>query len=274
LDERARSRAEDNRNKLLRLQKQGGFLYRLERQLLYSGLIHRFPKLTPEIWLLGLLGISALVYGLCTLLSGSFLIGLGSILILLVMISWGLSLMMGRNYRRVNDNLLKFLDFLGSYSVTSGEISGVLHQISKYLDEPLKSVLEECYYEAQTSGDTRLALLSMAEKVEHPRFQELVRNMEISIRYSADFTVFVINSKRAVREHLRSRQERKSMADEAMINMLLLAGMSAVILLTMENLIEANARDILLYTLPGRIGLVLLLVIFGLFFRKMRGIDK
>jgi Flp pilus assembly protein TadB len=274
LDERARTRAEDNRNKLLKLQKQGGFIYRLERQLLYSGLIHKFPKLTPEIWLLGLLGISALVYGVCTLLSGSFLIGLGGILIIQIVIAWGLSLMMGRNYRRVNDNLLKFLDFLGSYSVTSGEISGVLHQISKYLDEPLKSVLEECYYEAQTSGDTRLALLSMAEKVEHPRFRELVRNMEISIRYSADFTVFVINSKRAVREHLRSRQERKTMADEAMINMLLLLGMSGVILMTMENLIDANAREILLYTLPGRIGVVLLLVIFGLFFRKMRGIDK
>jgi hypothetical protein len=64
------------------------------------------------------------------------------------------------------------------------------------------------------------------------------------------------------------------LADEAMINMLLLVGMSAVILLTMENLIEANTRDILLHTLPGRIGLLLLLIIFGLFFRKMRGIDK
>jgi Flp pilus assembly protein TadB len=274
LEERARTRAEDNRKKLLLLQKQGGMLYRLERQLLYSGLSQRFPGLTPEVWLLCLLAISALTYGGCTLLSGSYLVGLGATLIVQVVIACGLSLMIGRNYRSVNDNLLKFLDFLGNYSVTSGEITGILHQISQYLDEPLRSVLEACYYEAQTSGDTRIALLSMAEKVEHPRFQELVRNMEISIRYSADFTVFVVNSKRAVREHLRSRQERKSLADEAMINMLLLVGMSVVVLLTMENLIETNAKDILLYTLPGRIGLLLLLVIFGLFFRKMRGIDK
>jgi Flp pilus assembly protein TadB len=274
LEERARTRAEDNRKKLMLLQKQRGFLSHMERRLLYSGLRHRFPKLTPESWLLGMLVASAFMYGVCTLLTGSFLAGLSSILVLQMVIAVAISLMIGRNYRKVNDNLIKFLDFLGSYSVTSGEITGILYQISKYMDEPLKSILEECYYEAQTSGDTRIALLSMAEKVEHPRFQELVHNMEISIRYSADFTIFVVNSKRAIREHLRSRQERKSLADEAMINMLLLAGMSTLILLTMENLIEANIKDILLHTLPGRIGLILLIIIFGLFFRKMRGIDK
>jgi Flp pilus assembly protein TadB len=274
INEHARYRAEDNRKKLQLLQQQKGFLYRLERRLLYSGLSHKFPQLTPESWLLGNLGASALVYLVCFMLMRNFWAGLGGILLLQLLVAGLVDLLKRRNYRRINDNLLKFLDFLGSYSITTGEITGVLHQISKYLDEPLNGILEECYYEAQTSGDVRIAILSMAEKVEHPRFRELVLNMEISIRYSADFTVFVVNSKRIVREYLRLRQERKSLADEAMINMLLLAGMSGFILLAMENLIGISAKEVLLFTLPGRVGLILLLVIYGLFFRKMWGIDK
>lgn len=181
---------------------------------------------------------------------------------------------MSRNYRSVNDNLMKFLDFLGNYSITAGEVTGILNQISRYLEEPLKSVLDECYYEAQTSGDVSLALLSMAEKIEHPRFKELVRNMEISVRYSADFTALVHNSRRALREHMRTRQERKALVNEAMINMLILAGLSAVILIAVEQLIGASMKQILLYSLPGRISLTVIIVIFVLLYRKIRRLDQ
>ena len=44
-------------------------------------------------------------------------------------------------YRSVNDNILKCLNFLGNYSLTAGEITGVLGQVSKYMEEPLKGVL-------------------------------------------------------------------------------------------------------------------------------------
>ena len=181
---------------------------------------------------------------------------------------------MSRNYKAVNDNLMKFLDFLGNYSITAGEVTGILNQISKYLDEPLKSVLDECYYEAQISGDTSLALLAMAEKVEHPRFKELVRNMEVSVRYSADFTALVHNSRRAVREHMRTRQERKALVNEALVNMLILAGMSVVILLAVEQLIGVSMRQLMLRTLPGRISLTVIIFIFGLLYLQIRKLDS
>jgi len=274
VDASARKRTQENRENLIRLQKQGGYLHRIEKRLIYTGIVRRFPNLTPEVWIILNLLVSAFVYFIVTILTGSLPIGLAGIIVIQAFRSLLENMLMSRSYRAVNDNLLKFLDFLGNYSITAGEVTGIFSQISKYVDEPLQSVLDECFYEAQTSGDASLALLSMAEKIQHPKFKELIRNVEISVRYSADFTVLVSNSRRAVREHLRTRQERKSLINEAMVNMLILAAMSVVILISVEQLITASIWVILLHTLPGQIGLSVIGVIFALLYRQIRRLDQ
>lgn len=274
MDAAARQRVQENRRLLGLLNGRRGLLYRIEQRLMYSGLVRKFPFLTPELWIVGNLAVTALVYFIILLLAKSFLAGLAGMAAVQLLRNMALSLLMGKNYRAVNDNLLKFLDFLGNYSITAGEATGIFNQISKYVEEPLKSVLDECYYEAQTSGDASLALLSMAEKIEHPKFKELVRNIEISARYSADFTLLVNNSRRAVREHLRTRQERKSLVREALLNMLILAGMSMVILASVEQLTEASIWSVLLNTAIGRICLGAILLIFGLLYGKIRHLDQ
>lgn len=274
MDAAARQRVHENRKLLAVLQERRGFLHRVEQRLVYSGLTSKYHFLTPELWILGNLVLCAAGYFIVLILSRSFLAALAVLVGIQVLRSALESVLMARNYRAVNDNLMKFLDFLGNYSITAGEVTGILNQISKYLDEPLHSVLDACYYEAQTSGDVSLALLSMAEKIEHPRFKELVRNMEIGLRYSADFTTLVSSSRRAVQEHMRTRQERKSLVNEALVNMMILLGMSVVILLTVGQLIETSMQQILFETLPGRICLTVIIVIFVLLYRQIRQLDR
>ena len=177
-------------------------------------------------------------------------------------------------YRSVNDNILKCLNFLGNYSLTAGEITGVLGQVSKYMEEPLKGVMEECAYEAQMTGNSSTALLAMAEKVEHPKFKELARNLEISIRYMADLTTLVDSSRRSVREYLRTEEERKGMLREAAINMGLLAAMSVFALMTVDRLIDVSVWKIVTDTLPGHLALGIYGIIFGLFLRKVYGFRR
>ena len=98
--------------------------------------------------------------------------------------------------------------------------------------------------------------------------------MEISIRYSADFTSLVRRSRRAVREHMRPRQERKTLVNEALVNMLILAGMSIVILVAVEQLIGTSMQEILFYTWPGRVSVTVILVIFLLLYHQIRNLDK
>lgn len=270
----ARKRLLLNRRTLLSMQRERTLWFRMEQELNYSGLKRRFPSLTAENWIAGNLVVMALV----------------SLMLLLVTPKWwmtvaGISVMVGaeavmlaagkaKAMKSVDQNLLKFLDFLGNYSITAGEVTGIFNQVSRYLEEPLKSALDECYYEAQTTGDAGLALLSMAEKIEHPKFKELVRNMEISIRYCADFTALVNSSRRTVREYLRMGGERKSMLREAAVNMLLLLALSVFILLTVDGLIDLSIWHILLFTLPGKMALGALSLIFLLFARQIYTINR
>lgn len=274
MDAAARQRVRENRKLLTMLEERTGFWYHVEQRLMYSGLAGKFVWMTPEMWILCNLLVCAVGYFTALLISRRLVIALAVLVGIEMLIYMWINILIHRNYKLVNDNLIKFLDFLGNYSITAGEVTGIFSQISKYLDEPLRSVLDACYYEAQTSGDVSLALLSMAEKIEHPRFKELVRNMEVSVRYSADFTALVHNSRRAVREHLRTRQERKALVNEALINILILAGMSVVILIMVEQLIGTSIKQILFYSLPGRISLVAIVGILTFLFFKIRRLER
>lgn len=274
LEEAANRRVEDNRKGIAILHRKKGKLYGLEQKLLYSGLARKFAFLSPEIYIVVNLVLIATVYALVGMFSGLWWLGILVIIIMEVLLHVIINVLMMRNYNATDEGLLKFLDFLGNYSLTSGEVTGVLQQVSGYLDEPLKTVLEECYYEAQMSGDTGIALLSMAEKIQHPKFKELVRNLEISMRYSADFTVLVSQSRRSVREYMRLRQERKALASEAWVNILILGGMTVVILKAVEALIGIPIEEILFHTWVGKICLGGICFIMFLFYNQIRSMDK
>ena len=274
LEQAAERRTADNRKGVMLLGNRKGLLYRLEKQLLYSGMTGRFQSLTPELWIVFHLIVCALLYAVAAIGIGTWWIGLIFVALFEGSVSLLINLLISQNYNAVDRELLKFLDFLGNYSITSGEVTQILSQVSSYLEEPLKTVLEECYYEAQTSGDASLALLSMGEKVQHPKFKELVRNMEISMRYSADFTVLVSQSRKSIREHMRMRQEQKALAGEAWVNILILGAMTVVILKTVEVLIGVPIRDILFGTWIGQGCLGGIAAILFSFYKKIRKLDS
>ena len=274
LEAAAAKRVQDNRRSLQLFRGKRTFWQRMEQRLLYSGLTGRFSFLTPELWILGNLTGGVTVYFLALLLGAAWhraLLAAGGLWLLVHAV---LNRRMSRNYNATDENLMKFLDFLGNYSITSGEITAVLGQVSPYVGEPLRGVLDACYYEAQTSGDTGIALLAMAEKLEHPKFRELVRNLEVSLRYSADLKVLVSQSRRSLREYARMRQERKSLIREAWINILILGAMTAVILKAMEALVGIPLSEIMFHTPPGIGCLAVIGGILLLFYRQVRLLNQ
>lgn len=278
LQETAGRKSAENRQKILRRdeflhQNGSGFWERCEKRLLYSGLSVRFPLLTTYVWITLRVILGALIYFVGCLLHLSLLQNLLLVLFMQFLLYVGENMLMQRNFNRTEDSLLKLLDCLGSYSVTTSEITWILGQISSYMEEPVRGVLEQCCLEAQTTGDCSIALLYMAEKLEHPKFQELIRNLEISIRYSADLTVLTAQSRRSIGEYVRMRQERKALGREAWINMLILGGMTLIILKAVEALVGIPMEEILFHTLPGKGCIGVILLILFLFYRQVKVLD-
>lgn len=268
MDVAARQRTLEGRRKLLHFQQEHTMWTALERQLYYSGLKIRFPGLTAELWIAGNLAAGALAAASLSVFWG-IRSAAAAVCVFAAVEFLLLRLLRNANLRAVNEHLMKLLDFLGNYSITAGDVTSVFHQVGRYMEEPIKSALDTCYYEAQTTGDVSLALLSMAEKIEHPKFKELARNMEISQRYCADFTALVTGSRRSLREYLRISQERKGMLREGFVNMALLLGMSFAVLMVVGNLVQTPVTALLTATPPGRVGLVGTVVICLLFWGQV-----
>lgn len=274
MDLSARLRALENRHKLQELQHNNTWICRVEEFLCYCGIRRRFPGCTPEKWITGNLLCMTVLFGMLLGSSGNFVIAISGMVLYGAVEYLFLSTLRAGELRAVDENLLKCLNFLGNYSLTAGEITVVLGQVSRYVEEPLKGVLEECAYEAQTTGDSSLALLTMAERIEHPKIKELARNLEISIRYMADLTALVDGSRRSAREYLRMEEERKGMLREAGINMGLLMAMSVFAMLTVERLIDVPVWKILSGTVPGHLAIGVYGAILFLFLRKLYGFHR
>lgn len=275
----------ENKRQLFELQKHHALWFRLERYLYYSGIRQRFPGISAEYWVSGNLTVIGLVF----LITRAFL-GFRTTVIIIVAFVVAEAILLqylrSRNLRAVNENMMKLLNFLKNYNITAAEATGVFNQISRYMEEPIRTALEECCLKAQVTGAAGRALLSMEEKIEHPEFKELARNIEIGIRYGADFATLVNGSRRSMRKHLRLTQERKAMLREAAVKMLLLMAMSPAVLLTVAHLSNLSLKKIFLSlgemslslremflslweliwgTIVGRTGLAALGVIFLLF---------
>lgn len=258
VEQASRQRLLEHRRDLLALQRKHTMWYGLEQELHYSGWKRRVPFLTAELWIAGNVVLVTVLFVGSLLLWKRWSISCIVTLVIVCVEGMGLWVCKVREMHAVNNNLLKFLNFLGNYSITAGEITGIFKQVSRYVEEPLKGALSDCCYEAQTTGDVGGALLSMAEKIEHPKFKELARNMEISVRYCADFSLLVMSSRKSVREYLRLGEERRGMLYEAIVSVALLLIMALFSLVTVDKLIAISIWDIVRNTFPGRLAIGIL----------------
>ena len=119
-----------------------------------------------------------------------------------------------------------------------------------------------------------MALIAMADRVEHTQFREIIRNLEIGIRYLADFKSLVNTCKRSLRDYEKALREQKSMAMEGMVNFCLLLGMCFLSFFVVNGLVERSVWEILLFTWIGRGALVFVAGIILAFLLQVGMLEK
>ena len=230
------------------------FFAKLDRALEYSCIKRRYPKVTSEKFVAGLSVICALLLISAGMLYG-FVISLIVNCVFLAFVYILIRCMEISALKKTGDDLPRLLDLLGSFAATGAVYSNIFGQISIYMNEPLRSVFDECAAEGRMSGDISLALLSMADKIEHPQFKQLIRNMEITSRHSEDITGLVVSTRRSLRDYIREASRRKTILRESAINMILLLIMSFAVLAITASLSETTPSAVLFGSLPGKISL-------------------
>jgi len=274
LDNASLHREREHKRNLALFETRIGIINRIRKRFIYSGLGRIFTFLNPELWLIIRILAAASIYFISNLLGNNWIYGFVSAIILSLVLHLTESLLIHRNYKAVDKNLLEFLNILGNYSITAGEVTGILNQVSRYMQEPLKSALDECYHEALTSGNTDMALLTLSDKIEHPKFKEVIKSIEICARYSADFTIVVRSSRRIIQDYMKACQERKGLAQESMVNMFILSIMLFVVLIVVDQMLEVSIWSILFQTLIGQIVVVVVIALLIAFYWQIATTDR
>lgn len=247
---------------------------RVESRFIYSRIGRLFRGLTVELWIILVLVSTAAVYFLTQAMSGSLVLGMTASGMYFAVIMLAEMLLALRNYKTVDENLLKFLNILGNYSLTNQEITGVFHQISRYMPPVLEDVLDECFYDAQTSGDASVALHAMSNKIEHPQFKEIIRNIETCSHYTADYKVVVDSMRKIIMDEQRAKRERKAIANEAVIEIFIVTIMLLICLAVANEMVAESIWSMLVSTTAGHCCLVVMAAFYIFFFWQIATAER
>ena len=273
LDEKGREGALKKREALRMRMGVESLTGRIDRAIVYSGLRRRFSFLHAESFL----AIMSICCAFILFIAGAAAGAVAALLSVAAFISFvyvSIKCMEISALKKTGEDLPRLLDLLGSFAISGAVYSNIFGQISIYMNEPLRTVFEECETEGKMSGDISLALLSMADKIEHPQFKQLIRNMEITSRHSEDIAGLVSDSRRSLRDYISEASERKTMLRESAINMGLLMLMSYVVLVITAGLSETNALTVLTATIPGRVTLGVMACVMLIYFGQAASLYK
>lgn len=255
----ARRQIEAHANLLILDQKNKGRLEKIierpEKLYIYSRIGKIVRGLSFEAWAVLVVLTTAGAYLGTVIITKNTMTGLLAAIGYYLLIKIAEMILARRNFKAVDKSLLEFLNQLGNFSAIQGEITNVLHQTAQYTPPILAEALEECYIEAQTTGNVSAALMGLADQFEHEKFKEIIINLEVCSRYTANLKVIVDSLRRNLMDAKRASQERRAIADSAIIEMVILSVMLLIVLAVVNTMIKASIWDVLFHSVVGYVAL-------------------
>ncbi len=238
------------------------FFLKLDKTIIYSNIRKYIPFLNANIFIFLMVALSALSLIIVTLTVDLSMGILSAAIIILAFISLILFLS-NKNYRKVEENIVSFMNLIENYSKTNNDLITIFGKVYNYLDEPLKSHVQEAYYLGRRTGDTDLALETLQNSVQHKRFREIIRNLAICSHYEANYEEIIEDSRAQLMEYLAGKRERAAMVRNARIELVILCGTSWVVMYMMGSFIGENVISALRESFVGQLILVYLIIILA-----------
>ena len=242
-------------------QEKHSFLYRLDLLVIQSNIKKFLPFASTEILIVLVIILSAGGFAVVTTITGTWIFGIVGFMAVVFVCYMILYLMAGSNYKKTEESLMTFINLLENYSNTEDEIISIFSRIQYFLTEPVKSAVEQCCAEAEATGNKEKAMQNLEKTIEHEKFKELIRNLEICSRYDANYGEVVKDSRSLLREYLAYKKERKAIINNARVEVAMILGGCALVVWMMNDFTQTGIMNVLLGSLFGNIILVYCIVI-------------
>lgn len=256
LYQKTKERETDRKEKERKLSYEDGvqskmpILNKIDLLIVYSNIRRKLQFLNAELFLL----CSIFTCFLCSLytwiITNSEFISLSVGILVLCSIYLILYILSGINYKRTEDSLLPFANLLDNYSRTNDDIVYILRQVGPHMKEPLRTAIEECYDDCVRIGISK-ALNKLQLKIEHEKFKDIIRNIEISSRYEANYREVISGNRELLREYLSAREKRKAILDNGRREILILILVFLFMVYSLHNLLTIDLFRLLKTTYIG-----------------------
>lgn len=245
-------------------------LLKLDRMINYSNIRKFIPFLNSTTYIFTMVIFASIALIIGTEISG-FAVGVfcgGLVFVIYIVI---LLILADINYRRVEQNVMTFINLVENYSKTNNDLISIMGKVHYYLEEPLRTQVEECYYLGQRTGDVDLALDTLQRNVQHGKFKEIIRNLIICSHYEANYEDVVEDSRDMLLTYLAGKRERAEMARNARIELSVLLGACFVVFMMIQSFLGENILALLQSNIVGMViliyvALIVLLVLFNIIF--------
>lgn len=249
------------------------FLTQISLLITRSNLKNIFPFLSTELYIFGTLAVAIVIF---LVVQGVVGLLLGVMALLAVIISSFLILYFpaGHNYKKTEKMLLNFANLLENYSKTTDDIIAIFQKVVPYMENPVHDALEECCVKAVATGKVSASLNELSDKIEHEKFRELIRNLEICSRYEANYAEIITESKCNLREYMAAKEKRKEVKNNCKINIVIMLLASMLIINMLAGLGEKSVWSVLTGSFIGNLIILYCMVVGCIVCFMFLSIDK
>ena len=228
------------------------FLYRMDEMLLQSGIRTRLSFMTTELFITILIVVSVVIFYFVSVVTDEFIFAILAVAFSVMMIYGTLKLLLFANKSKLDDDMLQFANMLENYSRTTDDIVSILGQVYVYLNEPLKTVVRECYVEMKSTGDISSAFARLSAKIGNRKFEELLQNIEMCSRHETNYEAVIAGNKIIIKEYLAEKELRKQMALSARLEICVLFVIAVYVISMINDMLEDRLMTYLMSDFVGK----------------------
>lgn len=217
------------------VQEKVSLICRWDRAFVQSGLQEKIPLLNSRICAGSMLALAALGFAFFVLLfPAGWWVGLVWLIFEPGAVCFLIRVRCIRRMNRTESELLAFLNIVDNFSMAEQDLFRILGNAGEYLKEPLGSALKECSIRAVQTGNRFEATQELICRIGHPKFQEMIQNLEICSRNEANYSEVLADLRESMTAYLSARREEKSILREGKIQIMLivLMGIPMIMMLT------------------------------------------
>lgn len=195
-----------------------------------SMLQQKYPVLNSQLYISLLLMVASLAgfIGVALLwqkpLWGIFS---GGILFLCVMFCgvFYVNLIRQKRWKQTEKELMPFLNIVDNFSKSEQDLFHIFELATPYLREPLQSALSECQKHAAATGNRVEAIRDLIYRMEHPKFREMIQNLEICSRNEANYAKIMGDMRDSLSAYMSNRKEESGILREGQVQILVITCM-------------------------------------------------